>query len=117
MLRDMLKSKIHRVTITEANLHYEGSLSVCPELVQAADLLVGEKILVVNINNGNRFETYLMPGTKGQVCLNGAAARLGEVGDKIIIMSFCRIEDSIARKHQPIKVLVDEQNNIRSVTN
>lgn len=116
MLRDMLKSKIHRASVTEADLHYEGSLSVCPELLQAADLLVGEKILVVNVDNGNRFETYLMPGTKGQVCLNGAAARLGEVGDKVIIMSFCRMEDSVARKHLPIKVLVDEKNNIRSVT-
>ncbi len=117
MLRDMLKSKIHRATVTEADLNYAGSLSLCPELREAADLLVGEKILVVNIDNGQRFETYLIDGTKGQVCLNGAAARLGHVGDKVIIMSFCRMEDEIARKHQPVMVLVDEKNCIRSVSN
>lgn len=112
MLRDMLKSKIHRATVTEADLNYEGSLSLCPELREAADLLLGEKILVVNIDNGLRFETYLIDGKPGQVCLNGAAARLGHVGDKVIIMSFCRMEDEMARKHKPHIVLVDSENQI-----
>ncbi len=117
MFREMLRSKIHRATITEADLNYEGSLSLCPELRKAADMLVYEKIAVVNINNGQRFETYIIEGKKGQVCLNGAAARLGHVGDKVIIMSYCRLDDAAARKHIPIKVLVDEHNNISSISN
>lgn len=116
MLREMLRSKIHRATITEADLNYEGSLSLCPELRKAADMLVYEKIAVVNINNGNRFETYIIEGKKGQICLNGAAARLGHVGDKIIIMSYCQMDDAAARKYLPIKVLVDEKNRISSIT-
>lgn len=115
MLREMLKSKIFRATVTEANLEYEGSLSLCPKLREAADLLVNEKVLVVNLNNGLRFDTYLLDGVEGQVCLNGAAARLGELNDKVIIMSFCRIEDSVARTHEPIKVSVDDNNKITEI--
>jgi len=114
MQREMLYSKIHRATITEADLNYVGSLSLDPVLREAANMLVHEKVQVVNVNNGNRFETYLIDGKPGQVCLNGAAARLGHVGDKIIIMSYCQMEDGEARRHEPIKVLVDDHNRISS---
>lgn len=110
MLREMLKSKIHRATVTEANLEYEGSLSLCPRLREAADLLLGEKVLVVNLSNGARFDTYLIEGRPGEVCLNGAAARLGHKGDKVIIMSFCRMADAEARVHRPAMIQVDGSN-------
>ncbi len=116
MLRHMLKSKIHRATITGADLDYEGSLSLGPGLREAADLLPGEKVLVVNITNGARFETYIMEGGSGEVCLNGAAARLGHRGDKVIIMSYCLLEEAAARAHQPVRVLVDENNAVRRTT-
>lgn len=112
MLREMLKSKIHRATVTEADLRYEGSLSLCPVLRDAADLLLGEKILVVNVDNGARLETYVMKGVPGQVCLNGAAARMGQVGDKIIIMAFASVPDEEARTFAPRLVHVDDANGI-----
>lgn len=112
MLREMLISKVHRATVTEADLNYEGSLSLCTELMQASGLMLGQKADVVNINNGARFQTYIMEGTKGQCCLNGAAARLGEVGDKVIIMAYAALDDEEARLYRPRKVLVDAKNNI-----
>ena len=110
MLRQMLKSKIHRATITDAHLDYEGSLSVDPDLMQAANMVVGEKVLVANIENGSRFETYLIEGTKGQICLNGAAAHLGKVGDKVIIMSFALVEESKVETFRPDVVHVNDAN-------
>ncbi len=110
MLREMLKSKIHRATITDADLNYEGSLSLCPKLRDAADLLVGEKVQIVNINNGARFVTYIMPGKPGELCLNGAAARLGQVGDKVIIMAFALFEEVEAKSLQPKVIHVDDNN-------
>ncbi len=114
----MCKSKIHRATITDANLQYEGSLTVDRDLMRAADLLPSEQVQVVNINNGARFETYLIEGAPGQgdICLNGAAARLGHPGDKVIIISYAFIEDEAARSHDPIVVHVDERNRIQAKT-
>ena len=112
MLRHMLRAKIHRATVTEANLEYEGSLSVCPALLRAAGMALNEKILVVNITNGARLETYLMEGMPGEICLNGAAARLGEVGDKVIVMAFGLCEDAEAEAARPTIVHVDDRNAV-----
>jgi len=110
----MFKSKIHRATITEAELHYEGSLTIDEDLMESADLLEYEKVAVVNINNGERFETYVIKGERGSkvICLNGAAARKGQVGDRIIIISYTTLSDEEAKVHEPTIVLVDEQNSI-----
>lgn len=118
MERIFLKSKIHRATVTQAELHYEGSLTIDTELMEAADILTYEKVAVVNINNGERFETYVIPGERGSktICLNGAAARKGQVGDRIIIISYCNLKKEEAENHIPTVVLVDEQNNIKSLT-
>ncbi len=114
MRRELFKSKIHRATITDANLHYEGSVTIDSDLVEAADLLAYERVQVVNVNNGARFETYVLPGEPGSgvVCLNGAAARLGEVGDRVIIISYAHYEESEAVGHQPRVVMVDDENRI-----
>lgn len=115
MNRIMFKSKIHRARITQAELYYEGSLTVDEELMEAADLIAYEKVAIVNVNNGERFETYLIPGERGSrvICLNGAAARKGAVGDEIIIISYTTMSDEEARKYQPTVVLVDRDNNIK----
>ncbi|MBL8003681.1 MAG: aspartate 1-decarboxylase [Candidatus Kapabacteria bacterium] len=114
MNRIMFKSKIHRATITEAELHYEGSLTIDEDLMESADLLEYEKVAVVNINNGERFETYVIKGERGSkvICLNGAAARKGQVGDRIIIISYTTLSDEEAKVHEPTIVLVDENNSI-----
>ncbi len=119
MERIFLKSKIHRAKITQAELHYEGSLTVDTELLKAADIALFEKVSVVNINNGERFETYVIPGESGSgtICLNGAAARKGQVGDLIIIISYCHLKDDEIASHKPTVVLVDEDNKIKSITN
>lgn len=114
MERIMFKSKIHRATITQAELHYEGSLTIDTDLMEAADLLPYEKVAIVNINNGERLETYIIPGERGSktICLNGAAARKGVVGDRIIIISYANMSDEEARLYQPTIVLVNENNDI-----
>ncbi len=119
MERIFLKSKIHRATITEANLYYEGSLTIDTELMKEADIMCYEKVSVVNINNGERFETYVIPGEAGSrvICLNGAAARKGTVGDQVIIISYCNLENDEIKQHRPTVILVDEKNNIKSKTN
>ncbi|MBS1913407.1 MAG: aspartate 1-decarboxylase [Bacteroidetes bacterium] len=119
MDRFMFKSKIHRATVTQAELYYEGSLTVDSSLLEAADLLEYEKVSVVNVNNGERFETYLIAGEpdSGVICLNGAAARRGAVGDEIIIISYAAMGEEEARTHRPRVVLVDRRNRILSVTN
>ena len=116
MIRYMLRSKIHRATVTETDLNYEGSLTLCKNLISAADLLVGEKVQVVNVSNGARFETYVMEGLPGSgtVRLNGAAARLGEPGDKVIIMTFAGYSEAELKKYKPIKVMVDDKNRIKN---
>lgn len=114
MLRTMCKSKIHRATITDANLNYQGSITIDEELLEAADILPYERVQVVNCNNGVRLETYTMPGErgKGDICLNGAAARLGQPGDVVIIISYALMDDRECRGHKPVIVHVDGQNRI-----
>ena len=113
----MFKSKLHRARITQADLYYEGSLTIDEELMDLADLVAYEKVSVVNINNGERFETYVIPGKAGSrdICLNGAAARKGHVGDEVIIISYTNVPDEKARQWQPTVVLVNENNNPISV--
>jgi aspartate 1-decarboxylase len=112
MLITICKSKIHRVKVTEANLDYEGSITIDVDILKKADILPYEKVQVVNNNNGARFETYVIPGKRGSgiICLNGAAARLGEVGDILIIISYCELEKEEASKYKPKIVLVDKKN-------
>ncbi len=114
MLRVMMKSKIHRATVTQADLHYEGSLTISGELMQAADILPYEMVHVYNISNGERFETYAIEGEadSGVICLNGAAARKGAPGDLIIITSYATYEAAEIREHQPLVVLVDRHNRL-----
>lgn len=117
MFRTLLGGKIHRATVTEANLNYVGSITVDMNLLDAAGIMLNEKVQIVNNNNGERFETYTIPGERGSgvVCLNGAAARLVQPGDVVIIMSYLTMSDEEALRHQPKVVLVDEQNQIRDV--
>lgn len=110
MYREMLKSKVHRATVTQADLNYEGSLTLDAGLMRLANMREGEKVLIANVSNGARFETYLLPGGTGVVCLNGAAARLGEIGDKLIIMTFGWYSDEELSTYQLTKVLVDGDN-------
>ena len=115
MLRVMLKSKIHRATITEADLSYEGSLTIDADLMQAADILPYEMVHIFNISNGERFQTYAIDGEAGSgvMCLNGAAARKGTPGDLIIIATFATYDEAELEAHRPIIVLVDGQNRPR----
>ncbi len=117
MYVEMLRGKIHRATVTEADLHYVGSLTLDPELYEAAGFLVNEKVLVVNINNGARFDTYIIEGERGSgtVCLNGPAARQGQVGDIIIAMTFRMMDEETAKTFRPKTVHVDENNRVVSV--
>jgi aspartate 1-decarboxylase len=116
MLRVMMKSKIHRATITQANLDYEGSLTIDAELMQAADILPYEMVHVYNISNGERFETYAIEGAaaSGVICLNGAAARKGAPGDLIIITTYATYEEKELERHQPKLVLVDRHNCLKN---
>lgn len=106
----LLKSKIHRATITEVSLHYEGSITIPKKLVEMAGMLEFEKVLVANVANGNRFETYVIFGEDGEICLNGAAAHLGKPGDKVIIMAWAQVEETETGGFRPRVVLVDESN-------
>ncbi|HET9466419.1 MAG TPA: aspartate 1-decarboxylase [Gemmatimonadales bacterium] len=114
MQRHLMKSKIHRATVTSADLHYEGSLTVDENLLDAADLLPHEEVQVVNVNNGNRFSTYVIPGPRGSgvMQLNGAAARLGLPGDVIILISYGVFSADEAERHSPRVVHLDERNRI-----
>jgi aspartate 1-decarboxylase len=109
-----MKSKIHRATITSADLHYEGSLTVDEDLLDAADLVTYEEIQVVNVNNGSRFSTYVIPGPRGSgvIQLNGAAARLGMPGDLVILISYAVFDAKEAERHNPRVVFVDAKNRI-----
>jgi len=117
-LRVMMKSKIHRATITQAELNYEGSLTISAELMRAADILPYEMVHVYNISNGNRFETYAIAGEEnsGVICLNGAAARQGAVGDLVIITTYATYEDAELERRQPKVVLVDRHNRLKNTT-
>ena len=114
MQRVMCKSKIHRATVTGADLNYIGSITLDPELMEAADLLEYEQVHVVNINNGARLETYVIRGTPGagEVCLNGAAARLAHAGDKVIVISYAQYDAAELSTYRPTFIFVDEQNRI-----
>ena len=113
MLRVMCKGKIHRATVTDANLNYVGSLTVDTDLLDRADILPYEQVQIVNVNNGARLETYAIPGPRGSgtMCLNGAAARLGQTGDIIIVIAYGLCTDAEARALRPRVVLVDEKNH------
>lgn len=114
MHRTLLKSKIHRVTVTDADLHYEGSITIDESLLEAADILPHEHVHIWDVTNGNRFETYTLPGPRGSgtICINGAAAHLAKKGDIVIITSFASLPEEKTRDHRPIVVLVDEHNQI-----
>jgi aspartate 1-decarboxylase len=111
MRRRMMKSKIHRATVTEADLNYIGSISLDPELMAAADIVEHEQVAVLDIDNGARFETYAIVGQPGQVCLNGAAARLVQPGDKVIIITYAEYEDAELTTYAPTVVHVDQWNH------
>ena len=112
MLRMMCKGKIHRATVTDANLHYVGSITIDRELMDKADIFPYEQVQVVDVNNGSRFETYVIEGPPGSgtVCINGAAARLVAPGDKVIIIAYGMLSDEEARNLKPSVVIVDEKN-------
>ncbi len=110
MLRHMLKSKIHRAVITDVELNYEGSIVCDPEWLRLANILPGEKVLVANLNNGLRFETYAIVGKKLQIGLRGAAARLGQIGDRVIIMAFGLMDEKEAKRSKPAVVYMNEHN-------
>ena len=119
MTIEMLKGKIHRATVVQAELDYVGSITVDEELLEAANILKYEKVQIVDVNNGSRFETYTISGERGSgmICLNGAAARCVSTGDKIIIMAYAQYEPEEARTHKPAVVFVNEENKISRVTN
>ena len=116
MLRTMLKSKIHRATVTEANLYYEGSITLDADLIRAADILENEKVEVLNLNNGLRIETYVIKGKAGSgvVCLNGPAARGSRAGDQVIIVSYVWLEDKEAKTIKPKIIKVNARNQIKN---
>ncbi|HZK44279.1 MAG TPA: aspartate 1-decarboxylase [Syntrophomonadaceae bacterium] len=115
MLRYMLKSKIHRAVVTQADLSYVGSITIDQDLMDAADIVPNEKVTIVNNNNGERFETYVIEGERGSkiICLNGAAARLVEEGDIIIILTYTLLEDEECLDYKPKLVFVNEDNEIQ----
>ena len=114
MKRNMLRAKVHRITVTETELEYEGSLTLDQGLMEAADMLPFERVDVYDIANGNRFATYLIAGEKGSgvCCVNGAAAHKVELGDKLILAAYVSVEESVVRDHRPKVVLIDDDNKI-----
>ena len=117
MFRMMMNSKLHRATVTEANLNYVGSITIDSDLLDAAGMLPNEKVHIVNNNNGARFETYIIAGERGSgvICVNGAAARLVQKGDIVIVISYVYVSEEEAKSHQPTVLLMDEQNGIKEV--
>jgi aspartate 1-decarboxylase len=116
---EMLKGKIHRATVVQAELNYVGSITVDEELLEKSGIYEYEKVQIVDVDNGSRFETYTIAGKRGSgmICLNGAAARCVSVGDKIIIMAYCTVDATEAKEHKPTVVFVDDQNHVNRVTN
>ncbi len=117
MKLSMFKSKLHQMKVTEANLMYEGSITIDEELLEMANILPYEKVAVVNITNGSRLETYTIPGERGSrvCCMNGAAARLTQVDDRIIVIAYAEMEPEEAKTHQPTVVVVDENNDPKQI--
>ena len=119
MTVEMLKGKIHRAVVKQAELNYVGSITIDPKLMEAAGILEYEQVQIVDVENGNRFETYTIDGEpgSGMICLNGAAARQVQVGDHVIIMAYCQMDTNEAKEHKPKVVFVDEDNHISRVSN
>ncbi|GJJ05421.1 aspartate 1-decarboxylase [Duganella rhizosphaerae] len=117
MQRVMLRSKLHRVTVTQADLNYEGSCGIDQDLLDAADIWVNEKIELYNVNNGERFATYAIPGLRGtgEISLNGAAARRAQLGDLLIICTYAPMSEEQAREYKPKVVFVDDKNKIKGM--
>ena len=115
MKRILCKSKIHRARVTEANLYYEGSITIDAGLMEMANMVPYEKVAVVNVNNGERFETYIIRGEPGSgiICLNGAAARLAHPGDEVIIITYAEYDEEEVKVHQPTFVMVDSENRVK----
>ncbi len=114
-MRTMLKSKIHRAHVTEANIDYEGSITIDRRLMEAADILPYEQVHVLSITNGARFTTYAIEGKTGEICINGAAAKLVAKGDMVIILSYCHVDESETRYHTPKLIYVDARNAITQI--
>ncbi|WP_400241966.1 aspartate 1-decarboxylase [Niallia sp. JL1B1071] len=117
MFRVMMNGKIHRATVTEANLNYVGSITIDEDILDAVGMVANEKVQIVNNNNGARLETYIIPGERGSgtICLNGAAARLVQVGDIVIIISYCYVSNEELPCHQPKVAIMDEHNRITTI--
>lgn len=117
MILNLLKAKIHCATVTEANLHYMGSITIDEALMEQAGILPNERVQVVNNNNGERLETYTIPGPRGSgvICLNGAAARLAQPGDIVIIMAYAFFQEDEAKTYKPTVVMVGENNHVREI--
>ncbi|MCY7783219.1 MULTISPECIES: aspartate 1-decarboxylase [unclassified Bacillus (in: firmicutes)] len=117
MYRTMMSGKLHRATVTEANLNYVGSITIDEDLIDAVGMLPNEKVQIVNNNNGARLETYIIPGKRGSgiICLNGAAARLVQEGDKVIIISYKMMSDQEAASHVPKVAVLNDQNKIEQM--
>lgn len=115
MQRILMKSKIHGATVTEANLHYTGSITIDKNLLEASDICAFERVQIVNLHNGSRVETYVMEGAPGSgtICMNGAAARWAQAGDRVIIISYGMLSTEEARRHKPRILFVDEHNRVR----
>lgn len=116
MLRCLLRAKIHIATVTESNLAYEGSITIDEAIVKKAGILPYEQVMISNLNNGERFETYVIPGKKGEICLNGPTARKGVVGDRIIIFSYGYVEDNKLKGFKPKIIRLNEKNQILKIT-
>jgi aspartate 1-decarboxylase len=114
MIRTMMRAKLHRATVTEANLNYVGSITIDEDLMDAVDILENEKVQIVNNNNGARLETYVIPGKRGSkvICLNGAAARLVQEGDKVIIIAYAQVEEEKLAEHQPNIAILNDNNEV-----
>ncbi|MEH7504623.1 aspartate 1-decarboxylase [Neobacillus drentensis] len=119
MFRNMMNGKIHRATVTEANLNYVGSITIDEDLLDAVGMIANEKVQIVNNNNGARLETYIIPGERGSgvICLNGAAARLVQKGDIVIIISYALIAEEKVASHKPKVAIMDEDNRIKELIN
>ncbi|NLV85602.1 MAG: aspartate 1-decarboxylase [Clostridiales bacterium] len=119
MLLNIFKSKLHRATITQADINYVGSVTIDSELLEKSGILAGEKVQIVNINNGERFETYTIDGEAGSgtICINGAAARLVQVGDRVIIIAYALMDENEAKTFEPKILVLDERNKIIQTKN
>ncbi len=115
MILTMLKSKLHRATVTDANLEYEGSISICPQLIKEAGFKLFEQVDVYNCNNGARFHTYVILGKEGEICLNGAAARHVHKGDIVIIAAYVGLNEAEAENHKPVCVFLDSKNQVKEI--